>query len=130
VIHNFSRFGAHCLENDLMVHKIDISTARRMAFSILITFLEREGPEQFIRVLDSLCIGFKNEGPILSDHATMQNVAGLQGYTKLSDVTAVLELKERIELFREALTPENAEMLLQREILNVADEAARAALQS
>jgi hypothetical protein len=108
---------------------LDARAVHRTAFSILIAFLEREAPDQFLRALDKLCIGFRESGPVPAKQADLQIAGGVLAYTKLSDVPGVLGLREKIELFCEALTPDNAEMLLQSDLLKMADAITQKVIQ-
>ncbi|HVM77623.1 MAG TPA: tetratricopeptide repeat protein [Stellaceae bacterium] len=103
---------------------LDHPTITRMAFSILITFLEREGVEPFANMVDTLYIGFDERGPFVTELSAMQKVKDAVGCMKLSEIPALMKAKQKALDLSSVITPETAEMLLQRELSDAAIEIA------
>lgn len=103
---------------------LDRSTICRMAFTILITLLEKYGPESFAKIMDSLYIGFSKSGPVVTDLSVMRQQQNLVGHAKLSEIPAIMKAKGKVMYYGNIITAENAEMLLQQDFMQAAEEIA------
>jgi len=84
--------------------------------------LEKEGPESFGQIMDSLYIGFSKRGPVVTDLSVMQQEQNLIGHVKLSEIPGVVTVKEKVNYYGDLLTAETAEMLLQRGFMQAAEQ--------
>ncbi len=101
---------------------LDRSAVYQMAFTILITLLEKEGPASFGKIVDSLYIGFSKRGPVVTALSIMQQEPNLIGYAKLSEIPGVVTVNDKVNYYGDLLTSGTAELLLQREFMQAAEQ--------
>jgi hypothetical protein len=108
--------------SDQLPTAFDRRTIYQMAFTILITLLEKEGAESFAIIMDTFYIGFSKRGPVVTDLSILQKEQNIVGYAKLSEIPGVMKAKEKVISFGDIITAQNAEMLLQSVFMRAAEE--------